>query len=192
MPITQWLLQVTVEVPGTLGDEDLGRLLDAIRQRLVALAERLAMRRLGALKEWGIPVDDDGNITGSLSAYVPHFVRTSFLSEQKEHFQAPLYEMFVAEWVFKPLLDKVRSDLDQLLSDLNLWKQGSASDGNFSLDEIYLSINRLIDSLESVDTAVNMFIRRNSKEDKKNTKKRSAVVRLWKACRKVISDGLVR
>jgi hypothetical protein len=95
--------------------------------------------------------------------------------------------MFLAEWVFKPLLDQVRSDLDQLLADLDLWATGETSDGNFSLDEIYLSLNRLIDELQAVDIEIQLFIRRSSDEAPNNAKRRSAAVKLWKACRKVIS-----
>jgi hypothetical protein len=119
---------------------------------------------------------------------IPHLLRKVFIEDgSRDLYQAPLYEMFVTEWIFKPLLDQVRSDLDQLLTDLNLWDSGSTSDGNFSLDEIYLSLNRLVNELQAVDTGINMFIQRTSPEGNRNTKKRSAAVKLWKACRKVVS-----
>jgi hypothetical protein len=193
MPFTQWLLQETVEVPFVLSDENMGVLSDSVRQRLVDLAKKLVGLRLRALQEWGFPIDSAGNSETRLSVKIPHFLRQYFIpSEGGVPFQAPLYEMFVTEWVFKPLLDQVRSDLDQLLTDLNLWDSGETSDGNFSLDEIYLSLNRLIDELQAVDIEINMFIRRSSQEGSKNVKRRSAAVRLWKACRKVTSAALLR
>jgi hypothetical protein len=191
MPITQWLLQETVEVPQIIRDEDMGVLSDSVRQRLADTARKLVDVRLRALQDWGIPVSSSGNAESKLSTHVPHSMRFSFLlpkgKEEFERVQAPLYEMFLAEWVFKPLLDQVRSDLDQLLTDLNLWTTGETSDGNFSLDEIYLSLNRLIDELQAVDIEIKLFIRRTSQENPNNAKRRSAAVRLWKACRKVIS-----
>jgi hypothetical protein len=188
MPFTQWLLQETVEVPRSLGDDELRVLSDSVRQRLVDSAKKLVEIRLRALHAWGFPVDSEGNSTTPLSVKIPHILRKIFIEDSsRDLYQAPLYEMFVTEWIFKPLLDQVRSDLDQLLTDLNLWDSGSTSDGNFSLDEIYLSLNRLVGELQAVDTEVNMFIRRTSPEGNRNTKKRSTAVRLWKACRKVIS-----
>jgi hypothetical protein len=159
--------------------------MDAVRQRLVSSARKLVDARLGALNDWGYPVESDGSPTTPLPVKIPHFLRM-------EDPRSPLYEMFLAEWVFKPILSKVRDDLSQLLEDLNLWEQGNTEDGNFSLDEIYLSINRLIDELSAVDIAVNVFIRRTSKENRRNTKSRSAAVRLWKASRKVVSGFLTR
>lgn len=180
-----WLLQTTVEVPGILEQSRLGVLMDAVRQRLVSSARKLVDARLGALNDWGYPVESDGSPTTPLPVKVPPFLRV-------EDPRSPLYEMFLAEWVFKPILSKVRDDLSQLLEDLNLWEQGNTEDGNFSLDEIYLSINRLIDELSAVDIAVNVFIRRTSKENRRNTKSRSSAVRLWKASRKVVSGFLTR
>lgn len=190
MPFTQWLLQETVEVPIVLEKEQMGILLDSVRQRLVGTARKLVDARLRVLQFWGIPVDSSGKPESTLSVHIPHNLRREFIlpkGEVKEVGASPLYEMFLAEWVFKPLLDQVRSDLDQLLTDLNLWEEGKTSDGNFSLDEIYLSLDRLINELQAVDIEINMFIRRTSDEAKRNTKKRSAAVRLWKACRKVVS-----
>jgi len=185
MPFTQWLLQETVEVPMVLSDETMGILSDSVRQRLVGSARRLVEARLRALQFWGIPVNAQGNLESLISTFIPHHLRFKFQIGGEE-VQAPLYEAFLAEWVFKPLVDQVRSDLDQLLNDLNLWEEGKTSDGNFSLDEIYLSLNRLVDELQSVNTAVNMFIRRTSKEATRNAKKRSTAVRLWKSCRKMV------
>jgi hypothetical protein len=192
MPFTQWLLQETVEVPQTLSDEEMGVLSDSVRQRLVDAARKLVDVRLRALQNWGIPIDKAGNSESKLSVRIPHFMRKDFLVYPKgdqapEYVRSPLYEMFLAEWVFKPLLDQVRSDLDQLLADLDLWATGETSDGNFSLDEIYLSLNRLIDELQAVDIEIQLFIRRSSDEAPNNAKRRSAAVKLWKACRKVIS-----
>jgi hypothetical protein len=192
MPFTQWLLQETVEVPQALGDEEMGVLSDSVRQRLVDAARKLVDVRLRALQNWGIPIDKTGNSESKLSVRIPHFMRKDFLVYPKgdqapEYVRSPLYEMFLAEWVFKPLLDQVRSDLDQLLADLDLWATGETSDGNFSLDEIYLSLNRLIDELQAVDIEIQLFIRRSSDEAPNNAKRRSAAVKLWKACRKVIS-----
>jgi len=191
MPFTQWLLQETVEVPQVLSDEEMGVLSDSVRQRLVDTARKLVDVRLRALQDWGIPVSSSGNAESKLSVHVPHNMRRSFLipkgKDEFERVQSPLYEMFLAEWVFKPLLDQVRSDLDQLLNDLNLWATGETSDGNFSLDEIYLSLNRLIDELQAVDIEIKLFIRRSSEEVPNNAKRRSAAVKLWKACRKVVS-----
>jgi hypothetical protein len=184
----EWLLQTTVEVPGILEQSRLEVLMDAVRQRLVSTARRLADARLRALGDWGYPVDLNGVSETPLTVKIPHFMRASAWIGTG----APLYEMFLAEWVFKPLLSKVREDLSQLLDDLNLWAEGSASDGNFSLDEIYTSINRLVDELEAVDTAVNLFVRRTSKDNRRNTKFRSAAVRLWKGCRRVTQGFLTR
>jgi hypothetical protein len=189
MPFTQWLLQETVEVPQTLSDEEMGVLSDSVRQRLVDTARKLVAVRLRALQDWGIPVSSEGNPESKLSVHVPHNLRRIFMipkgNTEYERVQSPLYEMFLAEWVFKPLLDQVRSDLDQLLNDLNLWATGETSDGNFSLDEIYLSLNRLIDELQAVDIEIQLFIRREQSTN--NAKRRSAAVKLWKACRKVVS-----
>lgn len=181
-PFSEWVRLVTVETVGVLSDERLSALMDSVRQRLLGTARKLAETRASALFAWKNPIDSEGKPLSKVLG-VPHTVRTD----------SPKHSMFLAEWVFKPLIEIATRDYSELVTDLSLWEQGETSEGNFSLDEIYTAIDRLVRELQSVDTEINLFVRRQSEEsDKKRVKNRSAAVRLWKGCRRVIADSLAR
>lgn len=181
-PFSEWVRLVTIETVGVLSDERLSALMDSVRQRLLGTARRLAETRARALFEWKNPIDSEGKPLSNVLG-VPHMVRTD----------SPKHSMFLAEWVFKPLIEIATRDYSELVSDLSLWEQGETSEGNFSLDEIYTSIDRLVRELQSVDTEVNLFVRRQTEESaKKRAKNRSAAVKLWKGCRRVVADTLAR
>nr|WVH16997.1 RNA-dependent RNA polymerase [Rhizophagus clarus mitovirus 5] len=181
----EWLSQVTVEVRGVLSDEDDMIFKDAVYQRLIASARRLAESRVEVLRRWGNPVDEKGEFLSRIRS-LPRSYRSLW--------GYPLYEEFLREMVFQPMLNLAVADLATLLDDLKTWCDGGSTEGNFSLDEIYTTLTRLIDSFQTIDTEINLFIRRNTEKSsgRKMSRRRSAMLKLWKGVRRVLAGRLTR
>lgn len=187
-----WFLQVTARMRGTLSDERYLVFMDALKQRLVSSARRLADVRRARLYEWNNPVDEAGNPVSQIPSLPRTWFRTS----------SPLYNEFVREWIFNTLLTEATRDLRELLGDLILWEESSTIVGDGPLngpaghepliDEIYTKLMDLQERFSRLDTEVNLFIRRNTEksDSRKMIRKRSAVVKLWRACRALVSGHL--
>lgn len=181
---TTWFLQVTAEIRGMLSDEHTMVLTDAIWQHLLASARRLVVIRREFLHRWGNPVKEDGTNVLTLR-HIPWAFRG---------LRAPRYETFLTEWVLAPMLEIASRNLRELIDDLVSKENSSPTEGNYSLDETYTMLNRLIDEFSTVNTELNLFIRRNSEKSdaRKMSRKRSAVVKLWKRVRRMLVDKLTR
>lgn len=177
LPFAEWLLQVTIGVRGIISDDSTMILKDAIQQRLIATAMRLATRRREALSNWANPVDDEGKLNPIRS--IPWDLKQ----------ESPLHGEFLSSMVFSKMLELASSNLGELLDDLKLWSDTKeTSEGNFSLDEIYAAINRIIDGFQSLDTEVNLFIRRDTEksESRKMSRRKSAIVKFWLSTRRML------
>jgi len=181
LPPVEWLLQVTAEVRGVIGNSDTEVLMDAVRQRLVDSALKIAEGLLSLVQWLNAPGPYDSD-----RVKVP---RIPWAIKSKG---TPLYREFLREWAYGPLVERVTRNLRALLDDLKLWTEGNTSDGNFSLDEIYLKLNSVIDELSSTKTEVDLFIRRDTEKSdaRRETRRRSRIVRFWKATRKVVLNML--
>jgi hypothetical protein len=177
----EWLLQVTVGVRGTISNDSEAVLMDAVRQRLVDSALKIAENLLSLVRWLNAPGPGEEN--PSLVPRVPWNIR---------ELGTPLYREFLRAWAYGPLVRVVTRNLRELLTDLKLWTEGNTSDGNFSLDEIYLKLNSYIKELSSMVVEVDLFIRRDTEKSmsRRETRRRSRIVKFWKATRKVVLSML--
>lgn len=204
LPFSDWILQRELGIAPPLREERMVVLMDALRQSLISTAERLADARIEFLRIIRNPLDE-----GELPERVltNPLVRTSGpqgvsirINEPpafEQALRAPIWSIletspklseFLVNWVLRPYVENIQSDLDELLEDLRVWREDTTNEGNFSLDEIYTSLERLVGELERVDTTLNILVRA-SPDTKSSTRIRSSAVRLWRRCRRIVAGS---
>lgn len=201
LTFSEWIRQVSPDFAPPISNEGLEVLKDAIRQKLVSTAERLADVRLRFLVENRNPIEGDletqavlPNVLERISGPQGLAIRLDEPTALAEFLRVPVRFLrgvstpelaeFLTNWVLRPYLEIVKSEMTELLVNLDMWRN-ETGEGNFDLDEIYKSIEELIAILSRVDVSLNILLRVSSKDDSR-VRVRSRAVRLWRNYRPMV------
>jgi len=202
-----WFTQFRVDFSPPLATEEiLRRLVDSLKERLCSEINKLIERRDTLLLRLSNPrVTDRNQVRPSPDIRVMDYDGRPFwlphLPDELPIFGAPYtlntfgfvkLTKFLTDWVVKPQVEALRKvDLSEYITDLEGWKEFDPINGGMSLDDVYASLNKMVDDLAVVETTINKLIRAHDEPKRAmDTKIRTKAVRLWRGCRSVI-DGVL-
>jgi hypothetical protein len=203
-----WFTQYRVDFsPPLVTEEALRNLVSSLKERLCSEINKLIERRDALLIRLSNPRDTDhSQARPSPDLRVTDEHGKPFWLPHLPEEEIPVYcapyvlnqygfvrlTKFLVDWIVRPQVEALRKvDLSEYISDLDGWKEFDPINGGMSLDDVYASLNRMINDLEGIETTINKLIR-VSDEPKRamDTKIRTKAVRLWRGCRSVIDSVL--
>jgi hypothetical protein len=181
---TDWVTQPRVAERGYISNDELDLTLrDSLRQRLVSSAEKLVEARLALLDKMGGPaystvdlIEMDGSHVKMVKT--PPGLRVGI----------PRYEAFLTEWVIRPYVEQITSELTELQADVKSWAEADIS--IFSLDEIYKSLEAVLADLAVGAKEISLFRRASDLEKVHRIGQRSRTIKNWIRARALIRKGL--
>lgn len=197
-----WLTQKRVDFSPPLSNESAREILvDVIRQKLVAEAEKLAQKRDLLLLRLNNPrVQEFVQVRPSPDLKVQDEYGKSFWLPHYEEDTEPLFASpymiqsysevldsgqlnnkvlyfskllkFLTDWVTKPQVKSLQSiNIEEVLTHLDEWKHSNPVEDGFSLDEVYRSLDTYVDELSGVETEINKLRRSHVDLDRKRSTK---------------------